>query len=236
MSLRSDLPAALDPAEVFAQAFGLEPLDWQRHYLRETRPTSSSSRVARSAPPWPLPPSPSTSALYWRDTNVVIVSPTLKQTGEILGKARLGLRDLGVRLVQDSASMLRLPNGSRIISLPGTARSVRGWTARLLILDEAAYHRARDVDRRPRPRRHGRAARRAEHAGARGGRLPRALHRGRRGLAAVHRPERRGADHRRGLPRGRAAGDERRTPTRPSTSARSARPAPPCSRPSGSPA
>lgn len=35
--------------------------------------------------------------------------------------------------------MLRLPNGSRIISLPGTARSVRGWTARLLVLDEAAF-------------------------------------------------------------------------------------------------
>ena len=35
--------------------------------------------------------------------------------------------------------MLRLANGSRIISLPGTARSVRGWTAKLLIIDEAAF-------------------------------------------------------------------------------------------------
>ena len=35
--------------------------------------------------------------------------------------------------------MLRLANGSRILSLPGTARSVRGWTAKLLILDEAAF-------------------------------------------------------------------------------------------------
>jgi phage FluMu gp28-like protein len=35
--------------------------------------------------------------------------------------------------------MLRLANGSRILSLPGTAKSVRGWTAKLLILDEAAY-------------------------------------------------------------------------------------------------
>jgi phage FluMu gp28-like protein len=41
--------------------------------------------------------------------------------------------------VQDSASMLGLANGSRILSLPGTARSVRGWSARLLVIDEAAF-------------------------------------------------------------------------------------------------
>jgi hypothetical protein len=67
------------------------------------------------------------------------VSPSLKQSTEIATKARIGLRNLGARLIQDSASTLRLANGSRILSLPGTARSVRGWTARLLILDEAAF-------------------------------------------------------------------------------------------------
>ena len=54
-------------------------------------------------------------------------------------RARAGLRELGERLVQGSTSLLKLANGSRIISLPGTARSVRGWTPRLLIIDEAAY-------------------------------------------------------------------------------------------------
>jgi hypothetical protein len=138
MTLAADLAAALDPVHVFEGAFGMTVLDWQRDYLRETRPTvvlkgrqcGASTAAAALAVH---------AALYWADTNTVIVSPSLKQSGEILAKARLGLRNLGARLTQDSASMVRLPNGARILSLPGTARSVRGWTARLLILDEAAF-------------------------------------------------------------------------------------------------
>ncbi len=63
----------------------------------------------------------------------------MKQSTEITTRARAGLRELGDRLIQDSASTLRLANGSRVISLPGSARSARGYSARLLILDEAAY-------------------------------------------------------------------------------------------------
>ncbi|HEY5519140.1 MAG TPA: terminase family protein [Candidatus Limnocylindrales bacterium] len=138
MSLASDLCAALDPAEVFRQAFVYAPLDWQTAYLRTTgnvvvlkgRQIGASLAAAALA---------IHGARYWPDSNVVIVSPSLKQSTEILTKARNGLRNLDVRLEQDSSSMLRLTNGARILSLPGTARSVRGWTARLLILDEAAF-------------------------------------------------------------------------------------------------
>jgi hypothetical protein len=138
MTLAHDLLAALDPSVTFREAFGEDPHAWQIDYLRETRPTVvlKGRQVGAST---------SAAALaihivrYRRDDNVVIVSPSLKQSTEITTRARSGLRELGERLVQDSASTLRLSNGSRIISLPGTARSVRGWTARLLILDEAAY-------------------------------------------------------------------------------------------------
>ena len=112
MSLVSDFRAALDPAVLFREAFGVEPLEWQHKYLRETRPTVvlKGRQVGASF---------SASALaihtvrYWRDVNVVIVSPTLKQSTEITTRARTGLTRLGVRLVQDSTSTLRLANGSR---------------------------------------------------------------------------------------------------------------------------
>jgi phage FluMu gp28-like protein len=138
MSLARDFVASLDPAVTFRDAFGVDPLDWQLRYLRETRPAVvlKGRQVGASM---------SAAALaihtvrYRPDSDVVIVSPTLKQSTEIITRARTGLRTLGARLVQDSASMLRLANDSRIISLPGTPRSVRGWTARLLIIDEAAY-------------------------------------------------------------------------------------------------
>jgi tRNA(Met) C34 N-acetyltransferase TmcA len=138
MSIVADVRAALDPVVLFEEAFGLAVLDWQRGYLRETRPTvvlkgrqtGASTGAAGLA---------IHTARYWSDVAVVIVSPSLKQSSEILGRARAGLRRLAVPLEQDSASMLGLTNGSRIVSLPGTARSVRGWTAKLLILDEAAF-------------------------------------------------------------------------------------------------
>jgi phage FluMu gp28-like protein len=43
------------------------------------------------------------------------------------------------RLKQDSASLLRTAAGSRIISLPGSARGIRGYACALVIIDEAAW-------------------------------------------------------------------------------------------------
>jgi len=138
MTLAADLAAALDPVVLFAQAIGKPAHDWQRGYLRETRPTvvlkGRQTGASTAAAVLAIH-----SALYGPGADAVIVSPSLRQSTEIATRARAGLRALGVRLTQDSTSMLRLPNGSRILSLPGTARSVRGWTARLLILDEAAF-------------------------------------------------------------------------------------------------
>jgi hypothetical protein len=138
MTLAADLRVAIDPAALFAAAFDLPALDWQRGYLREDRPTLllKGRQIGASLAAAALA---ITTARYWSNANAVIVSPSLKQSGEILGRARAGCRRLGIPLDQDSASMLRFANGSRIVSLPGTARSVRGWTAKLLILDEAAY-------------------------------------------------------------------------------------------------
>jgi hypothetical protein len=138
MSLAADLLAAIDPAVTFREAFGTDPLGWQFDYLRETRPTAvlKGRQVGASTAAAALAIH---TTRYRLGVNAVIVSPSLKQSTEITTRARAGLRGLGLRLVQDSASMLRLANGSRILSLPGTARSVRGWTARLLIIDEAAF-------------------------------------------------------------------------------------------------
>lgn len=138
MSLTADFAAALDPAVLFRAAFGLDPLPWQRAFLREKRPTVvlKGRQVGASLAAAALAIH---TASYRDESNAIIVSPSLKQSTEITTRARAGLRRLAIGLAQDSASMLRLVNGSRILSLPGTARSVRGWTADLLILDEAGY-------------------------------------------------------------------------------------------------
>jgi hypothetical protein len=124
--------------ELFIRAQDAEPLDWQEKYLRETKDTVllKGRQVGAST----------TSgvkcirrAVYWPDSLVAIVSPSMKQSTEVKDRAKQGLIRLGEHLVKDSAGLIQLRNGSRIISLPGSAKSVRGWSVHLLVLDEAAF-------------------------------------------------------------------------------------------------
>jgi hypothetical protein len=77
-----------------------------------------------------------------------MVSPSLPQSQEIFRKALTAYRDLGrpMGTAAESALRLELENGSRIVSLPGTERSNVGYTANLLIIDEAARTESALVD------------------------------------------------------------------------------------------
>jgi hypothetical protein len=80
-------------------------------------------------------------ALLMIDSLVLILSPTDRQSGELFRKILAGYRALG-RPVPASAETLRelqLANGSRIVSLPGTEKTIRCYSGvALLIIDEAA--------------------------------------------------------------------------------------------------
>ena len=124
--------------ELFIRMQDSEPLAWQEEYLRETKDTvllkgrqvgaSTTSGVVANR-----------RAIYWPGSTVAIVSPSMKQSTEVKDRAKNGLIAVGEHLVKDSAGLIQLRNGSRIISLPGSAKSVRGWSVDLLILDEAAF-------------------------------------------------------------------------------------------------
>lgn len=143
MSLARDLLAPrlvllLDPEALFLEAYGFPPLDWQVPYLWERRnavllkgrQVGASTATALLA---------IRQARYCPGTLAAVVSPSLKQSTEVKLKAKGGLERLGEDLRIDSASVVGLRNGSRIMSLPGSAKSVRGWTADLLVIDEAAF-------------------------------------------------------------------------------------------------
>lgn len=129
---------AEDPLEAFRMMTGDDPLPWQETYLPETRDavilkgrqigasTSGASKAVRRAACVPR-------------SLVAIVSPSQKQSTEVKERARSHIDHLGLRLLRDSETIIELANHSRILSLPGTAKSVRGWSADLLILDEAAF-------------------------------------------------------------------------------------------------
>jgi hypothetical protein len=72
---------------------------------------------------------------------VLVASPSERQSAEFLRKASGLVRRLKIqpRGDGDNAMSLLLPNGSRIVGLPGTEATVRGFSAvSLILIDEAA--------------------------------------------------------------------------------------------------
>ncbi|MFJ5785487.1 terminase large subunit domain-containing protein [Streptomyces hydrogenans] len=70
---------------------------------------------------------------------VVAIAPTQRQAVEIVAKGREHLRGLGIKPVRDAQTTLVVPGGGRVVALPGTAGSVRGYAASLVLIDEAAW-------------------------------------------------------------------------------------------------
>ena len=72
---------------------------------------------------------------------ILILSPTNRQSSELFRKILEGYRALGrpVPAIGETRHQLQLANGSRILSLPGTEKTVRCYSGvALLIIDEAA--------------------------------------------------------------------------------------------------
>ena len=130
--------AIIDAVETFEQAFGVSPMPYQVDVLTETRNTlllkgrqiGATQAMAAAA---------IHCARSKEGSLAAVISPSLRQSTEICTRARIGLWQLGEKLRQDSTSLLRLENGSRIISLPGSARGIRGYPVDFLVLDEAAW-------------------------------------------------------------------------------------------------
>lgn len=156
-----------DPARIMSLA-GMEPDPWQADLLRSDRKRiimlcNRRSGKSQSAAALAL----KTVLLSDKPVNVVIVAPGQFQAQELLRLAQRLYRDLysqpmgtdGAPLVsayaadlaelkqetqwkkkkiKEAAKRMELPNGSRILAVPGKASNIVGLTAHLLIIDEAA--------------------------------------------------------------------------------------------------
>ena len=140
MTIASELSLALDPA-LLMQAAGLSPDPWQARVLRSTAKrqlllTSRQSGKSTTAAVLALH-----QALYDPKSLGLILSPSLRQSQELFRKIQEVYRALPFPPETDIENTLRLelPNGSRIISLPGKEETVRGFSGvSLLLVDEAA--------------------------------------------------------------------------------------------------
>jgi hypothetical protein len=140
VSLAEDLKLALDrPA--FAKRLGLEPDPWQERLLRSTSDRVLLNCSRQSGKSTMSGVIALHRALYHPGSLILCLAPALRQSQELFGKIAGFYRDLGrpVSALGERKLSLELENGSRIVTLPGSEKTIRGFSgAALLILDEAS--------------------------------------------------------------------------------------------------
>lgn len=141
-ALSADLRCALDPVTFAVERLQFEPDPWQTEVLRATsnRILLNCSRQAGKSTVTAI--RGLHAALYRPGSLVLLVSPSLRQSRELFVKVTDFLKVLEPvqKLEQDNAMSCMLGNSSRVVSLPGTGATVRGYSAPdLIIEDEAAY-------------------------------------------------------------------------------------------------
>lgn len=135
-----DLARALDPV-LLARDAGIEPDPWQSDLLRSTASrilelaarqvgkTTTTGLIALN------------TAIYKPASLSLILSPSERQSAEMLrtiNGIHGRLREVP-KLRSDSVMKMELANGSRIIALPGSEKTTRGYAAvDLAIIDEAS--------------------------------------------------------------------------------------------------
>jgi hypothetical protein len=138
-ALARDITRMLNPSQLMRDA-GMEPDDWQAEVLNSearrllllcSRQSGKSTTCATLA----------VNQAIYDPGLVLIIAPAQRQSSELFRKVTGVYRKLPdvPRIVQESAMRMELSNGSRIIALPGTEGTIRGYSgAKTVIVDEAS--------------------------------------------------------------------------------------------------
>jgi hypothetical protein len=138
--LAGDLARALDPVLLAEQA-GIAPDPWQQKLMRSVAPRVLLNVTRQGGKSTSVAVLAVHQALYEPGSLALLLSPSLRQSGELFRRCLTIYGALGRPVPAEGESALRveLENGSRIVSLPGKEGTVRGFSGvDLLAIDEAA--------------------------------------------------------------------------------------------------
>jgi hypothetical protein len=136
--------AALRNPITFARAAlsGEEPDEWQKEFLRSkakrlvlscSRQSGKSTMAAIKA---------LHHAIFTPNHLVIILSPSQRQSSELFHKVSDIYHHLQLNriepTIQETALHIKLANRSRVVSLPGSPNTVRGYRCDVALVDEAA--------------------------------------------------------------------------------------------------
>ena len=137
--LAGDLSLALNRSD-FMRSLGYVPDEWQEIFLESEakRVLLNCSRQAGKSTVTAV--LALHEAIYKAGSLILLVSPSQRQSLELYGKVIEGYVKLGSNTNDDALSAtLKLANGSRIVSLPSSEKTIRGYSGvDLIICDESA--------------------------------------------------------------------------------------------------
>lgn len=131
----------------------LEPHLWAQHHFgltldpkqREILESTSNRIIVNCSRQWGKSTTGSLAALRYAihhpDSTTIIISPSLRQSGELLYKVESFAHQMQMPTKSDGINQLSLqfPNRARIVALPGNEHTTRGFSkVGLLIVDEAS--------------------------------------------------------------------------------------------------
>lgn len=150
--MAQDLRRALDPATFAIDALDFRPDAWQLRVLRWTgkrlllncsRQSGKSTTTAVLA---------LHQAVYYPGSLILLVSPSIRQSGELFRKVANFHEMLDEPKPKESNKLsMTLSNGSRIVSLPSSEATVRGFSGAALIVEDEASRVPDDLYRAMRP-------------------------------------------------------------------------------------
>ncbi len=142
LDLGAWLAHGLDPVLFAEQRLQWEADSWQAQALRSRSRQIALNCARQSGKSTSTAVVALHTAIYEAPALVLLVSPSHRQSREGFGKVMAFLRHLepAEELIEDNRLSAILRNGSRIVSLPGGAKTIRGYSGPALIIeDEAAY-------------------------------------------------------------------------------------------------
>ena len=138
----AQLASALDPVTFARESLGFEADPWQEALLRSTERQIMLNNSRQSGKSTVCAIKALHRAVFSPNSLILLISPSLRQSKELFGKVTGFLKSLQPVQVLDEDNRLSctLENGSRICSLPGDPKTIRGFSAPALIIeDESAF-------------------------------------------------------------------------------------------------
>lgn len=137
-TLVKDIRHAADPVAFAREVLNFDPDPWQVRVLRSPSRRQLLNCCRQSGKSTTAAILGLHRALFYADSLVLLLSPSLRQSGELFRKVTdlVVLLPIRPRMVEENRLSVKLDNGSRIVSLPGKEGTIRGFSGASLIIED----------------------------------------------------------------------------------------------------